>query len=328
MLNVYLPSNRFIESNLTWPTISSGELAASLLLIFFSVLFTLEFYFPHNKWPSIKWRQSWQTNISLFLFNNTLLSLMSVTSLLILAEQHSGSGVLGQLSNPMGKLILSFLLLDLFIYFWHRLCHSFDGLWQFHKVHHSDPYMNVSTTFRVHILELIIVTLLKAVAIVMFGIDKVSLLFTEIITTLFVMIHHSNISFAGERLLGCLFISPFQHRGHHSKERSEHDMNYGAVFSIWDRFFGTLMEKEPAEIGIKNNGPLGFLDQLKFGFGFTHNLAPTPLLSHCSVNTNLFEMIAEAAYYKAQNCSFSSTADLDNWLEAEREINDQFYNLM
>ena len=104
-------------------------------------------------------------------------------------------------------------------------------------------------------------------------------------------------------------------------------MNFGAVLSIWDLIFGTQLEKEPVEIGIKNNGQPGFLDQLKFGF--THGLAPAPSLSHCPVDTNVFEMIAEAAYYKAQNCGFTSTADLDNWLEAEKEIKEQFYsNLM
>ena len=322
MLNVNKSSIHFFESNsISWPMFSPSELAACMLLIFFFLLFMLETYVPHKKWPANKWWQSLRTNISLFLFNNMLLPLVSVTSLLIVAEQHSQSGLLGQLSNPIVKLILSFLLLDLIIYFWHRVCHRFGVLWMFHKVHHSDPYLNVSTTFRVHVVELIIVTFLKALSIIVFGIDKASVLIIETVTTLFVMFHHTNISIAGERLLSRLFIVPFLHRGHHSTERREHDTNFGAVFSIWDRIFGTLQEKEPREIGLKNSGSLGFLGQLKFGF--SHGLAHAVSKSHCPIDTNLHAMIAEAAYYKAQKYGFAPGFDFDNWLAAEREINSQ-----
>ena len=211
----------------------------------------------------------------MFLFNNTLLSLVSASSLLVLAEQYSEGGFLGQLSNPVWRLILSFLVLDLVVYLWHWACHRFDNLWMFHKVHHSDPYLNISTSFRVHILGLIVVTVLKAALVVTLGIDKMSLLITETLTLFFVMLHHTNISFIGEKLLAYFIIVPFLHRVHHSTERYEHDMNFGAVLSIWDRIFGTLLEKEPTAIGVKNNAPLDFLSQLKFGF--IHGPAPAPI---------------------------------------------------
>jgi sterol desaturase/sphingolipid hydroxylase (fatty acid hydroxylase superfamily) len=327
MLNDYFfYTHYFYEFLLNWSAISSEKLAVFSLIIFFGLLFLIETHFPHKKWPSNKWLQSYRTNFSLFLFNNILLSLLSVSTLLVLAEQHSGHGVLNYVSNPVGKLILSFLLLDLIIYFWHWVCHKYEGLWMVHKIHHSDPYMNVSTAFRLHIMELIIVTFLKATLIVILGMNGMAVLLTETITTIFVMFHHANISFAGERFLSRLFIVPFLHRTHHSTERDEHDSNYGAVLSIWDRIFGTLLEKEPLEIGIKNNASLGFLAQLKFGF--INAPAPALAVSQLHDEFDINFMISEAAYYKAEYRDFSPGKDLDDWLEAETEIKDKILREM
>lgn len=77
------------------------------------------------------------------------------------------------------------------------------------------------------------------------------MLINEAIITFFVMFHHTNISFKGEILLGRVLIVPYLHRAHHSIQRNEHDNNYGAVLSLWDRLFGTLAELETAKIGIK-----------------------------------------------------------------------------
>ena len=48
--------------------------------------------------------------------------------------------------------------------------------------------------------------------------------------------------------------------------RAEHDNNYGAVFSIWDRLFGTLREQEPLEIGLKGVDEQQFVDLVRYGF--------------------------------------------------------------
>jgi sterol desaturase/sphingolipid hydroxylase (fatty acid hydroxylase superfamily) len=320
MLNDYISSNILFESNLTWPTVSFGEFAAYSLFIFFALMFTLEVNFPRKKWPSKKWRQSLRTNFSLLLFINTLLSLVSVSTLLIFAEQYSDNGLLSQFSNPVGRLILSFLLLDLIIYWWHRACHKFGGLWMFHKVHHSDPHMNISTAFRLHFLELVIVTVLKAVSIVALGVGKASVLATETLTLLFAMFHHANVSFAGENFWGRLVIVPILHRTHHSTERCEHDRNFGAVLSVWDRVFGSLLEKEPEKMGVKNNGGLGFLDQLKFGFT---NGVPAQETHYAPDPNTMHAMIAEAAYYKSLNRGFSPGLDLEDWLQGEWEIAEQ-----
>jgi len=75
--------------------------------------------------------------------------------------------------------LLSFLLLDLMLYVWHKASHRFDCLWMFHKVHHNDPYLNVSTAFRIHIAELLIIIALKVVYIITLGVDKTMVLTNE-----------------------------------------------------------------------------------------------------------------------------------------------------
>jgi Fatty acid hydroxylase superfamily. len=256
----------FVESYLTGLSSMSGELATLILLIAFVVLSALELNYPKRGLSLKQSRQSYRTNVSLFVFNSLVISLLSATPLLMVAERYSDRGLLSYIANPAWKALLSFVLLDLMLYCWHRLSHRFDGLWMFHKVHHNDPYLNVSTAFRLHIVELLIITALKSAYIILLGVDATMVLTNETLLTLFIMFHHTNISFRGEKRLGQVIIAPYLHRAHHSTERNEHDTNYGAVFSIWDRLFGTLAELEPLEIGIKNSSPQTVLGLVKFGF--------------------------------------------------------------
>lgn len=307
----------FVESYLTWRLSTlSGELAALILLIGFAVLSALEFSFPKRRLPFKPLRRSYQTNISLFIVNSIVISAASATPLLLVADRYSDRGLLSYVDSPAWKGLLSFALLDLLLYSWHRISHSFDGLWLFHKVHHNDPYLNVSTAFRLHIVELLIITALKSAYIIILGVNQTMVLINETLLTLFIMFHHSNISFRGEKRLGQVIISPYLHRAHHSTERCEHDTNYGAVFSLWDRLFGTFTELEPAAIGINNSSPQSVLGLVKFGFTGS-NPAPAPTYE---LDVNLNSMIAEAAYYKAEKRAFTPGNEMRDWLEAKRDI--------
>ena len=72
----------------------------------------------------------------------------------------------------------------------------------------------------------------------------------EIFELFFILFHHANIRVPNENLISNVFITPSLHRTHHSKKRSEHDSNYGIVFSIWDRLFATRKEVVPEHIGL------------------------------------------------------------------------------
>jgi sterol desaturase/sphingolipid hydroxylase (fatty acid hydroxylase superfamily) len=298
--------------NFKWPVMVPREALALTLLMAFVVLATLEFHAPRGKLPKKYLRQSYTTNFSLFIVNSIAMSLVSASSLLILAERYADKGLLNTLSSPIGKAVLSLLLLDLLMYLWHKASHKFDILWMFHKVHHNDPYLNISTAFRIHFLELFLIYILKAILIIIFGIEAAMVLTSEAVMTFFIMFHHTNISFIGEKLLGHVIVVPSLHRTHHSTQRCEHDSNYGAVLSLWDRLFGTLAELKPAEIGINGSSPQDLINLIKFGFTLHTQPSVQPI--------NLEAMIAVAAYYKAEKRGFYPGNDIHDWLEAKRDI--------
>jgi sterol desaturase/sphingolipid hydroxylase (fatty acid hydroxylase superfamily) len=312
MLNQLLSLISFYQFNWSLPSLSPCTGAVLILLVSFAGFAAMEKHAPRSRVPTQCLRQSYNANLSLFMFNSVVMSLLSASMLWIVARQHFSQGLLSYIPNSGWKVALSLLSLDLLLYAWHKACHRYDGLWMFHKVHHNDPYLNVSTGFRVHITELFMSYILKATVIILMGIDELTVLVNEVVTTLFIMFHHTNSTFKGERWLGYIFTTPSLHRTHHSVERKEHDSNYGAILSIWDRLFGTLLEFEPKKIGVNGYSPLDFISLVKFGF--VKKLPPVPLPA------NLDVMIAEAAYYKAEKRNFKPGQEWDDWLAAQQEI--------
>jgi len=294
-----------------WPFVS--------LMLSFMLLSVVEFQRPKMPWRPQQMINAYRVNLGLFVLNSLLMSAFSIAGLLLVLEHFPGRGIMNDMPNSVWKALLSFLLIDFLLYAWHRVCHRFDGFWMFHKVHHSDPYLNVSTAFRIHIAELVITTLLKSAYIILLGIDKTVVFAYETVYPLFVMFHHTNITFPGEKWLGQVVVTPGLHRTHHSIERQQHDSNYGAIFSIWDRLLLSRKDVEPAAVGIKGTTPQSVWGLVKFGFVNTASPTPVPAYAR-KVSINIHAMIAEAAYYKAEKRAFSPGYELYDWLEAKKEI--------
>lgn len=180
--------------------------------------------------------------------------------------------------------------------------------------------MNVSTAFRVHVLDHLTVLGFKAAYLIGFGIDKETLVWNETISTLLLMFHHTNLTFKGEGILGNLIVVPYLHRLHHSMQRHEHDSNYGAVFSIWDHLFGTLRKSQPDVLGITESISTDLFGLITAGFW-----GRTPIPIHEIEAEILDAMIAEAAYYKAEKRNFTPGWELLDWQEAKVEILKQIY---
>lgn len=285
-----------------------------LVLVGLAVFLILETRFGRQSNRTAAARRSYRLNFGTLLVNDTLFSLLSIPSLLILADQVSQHGLLDGIGHPWRD-IVAFVLLDLTLYCWHRACHVFPWLWCLHRVHHSDPVVNVSTAFRLHFIEVLLTTLVKAGFILATGVDAGLVLIFETIIALAVMLQHANLHLPGERWLAKLFATPSLHRLHHSVLRSQHDRNFGLVFSLWDRLFGSLAQGEPERIGLTGYVPqtLGELFQLGLPF-------PPRALPAQPDQAELRRMIAEAAYYRAEKRGFASGFELEDWLAAEREI--------
>ncbi|RIZ71910.1 MAG: DUF2934 domain-containing protein [Methylococcales bacterium] len=314
MLNELKSSITLLEYYLSWLIkLSSGSIASYILIMFFMLLVVLELNSPREKLSINQVQSSYLSNIKLFVFNSLIISLLSIPSLLLLASHYADKGLLNTISNPIEKIVISFLAMDLMLYCLHKACHHFDCLWMLHKVHHNDSYLNVTTAFRLHFLEILLIISMKALLVLVLGIEQTWLLANEAIIAFFTMLHHSNIVLLAEELFGWIIITPYLHRAHHSILRNEHDLNYGAVLSLWDRLFRTLAELKPMGIGVEGYVSQDFIDLISCGLTIKDK-AP-------SIQTaNLDHMIAEAAYYKAEKRNFNPGNELQDWLDAKREI--------
>ncbi len=136
---------------------------------------------------------------------------------------------------------LGVVALDLFAYFAHLLLHKSWLGWQFHRVHHSENAVDVTTAFRQHPGETIWRTLWQLAAILVFGIPLWVVLLYLILSALNAQFEHANIRMNAklDLLLRLLVVTPHMHKVHHSRDQKETDTNYSNIFSFWDRVFGT-----------------------------------------------------------------------------------------
>ncbi len=185
-------------------------------------------------------------NLSIALINLLILLPSGLLMALVLQESKTvWAGVKALAVPAYVQTILVILLVDLWMYMWHRLNHEVDFLWRFHSVHHSDPSLDVTTAWRFHYVEIIFSELLRFPVFILIGAGIEDLLLYSMLMTPVIEFHHSNVSIpsSADRLLRAVIPSPLMHRIHHSVIRSEHDSNYGSMLSFWDRLFGSFIVK-------------------------------------------------------------------------------------
>lgn len=161
--------------------------------------------------------------------------------------QAKNLGLIHQFTLPFGvELVITILLMDFWMYVWHRWNHERPFLWRFHSFHHRDTKMNSTTALRFHVVELFLSYPGKGLVCFIFGISYLPLLVYEILFFIAVIIHHSNIRITKKQdaVYRTLFASPLMHRIHHSERFEETNSNFGALFSFWDRLFRSST-KEP-----------------------------------------------------------------------------------
>ena len=147
--------------------------------------------------------------------------------------------------SPVGQVVMGLLLLDLFGgYLIHRLEHSLSWMWRFHIVHHADTAVDVTSGLRHHPVETLFRLSSQLLAIGLGGIPFGVVIMYQVISVFFAQLTHANIRFPGrlDHMLSWLLVTPSMHKVHHHHEKPWTDTNYGNVFSIWDRLFGTFVE--------------------------------------------------------------------------------------
>ncbi len=239
----------------------------------FTLLLVLEKLRPGRRVSTACLKKSFSTNTSAFLFNNIVMNALSMSSLLLVAQNYAHFGLLSQLHDGPAKWALSFIIFDFAVYAWHWLGHKSEQLWRFHKIHHSDKTVHVTTGLRFHVFDQFLEVIVKCVCAVVIGVEAHVVVVCEVTRMFFVLFHHANIRIPGEKWLSYLIITPSLHRVHHSSRRIEHDSNYGIVLAVWDLIFGTRKELTPKKIGLELIEADNLLQLFSLAFLTEHKLA-------------------------------------------------------
>ena len=165
----------------------------------------------------------------------------------LLADE-AGFGVFNIFDAPVGLVaVAAFLIMDLAVWAQHVAMHHVPFLWRMHRVHHSDPHIDVMTALRFHPAEIIVSLVWKGAVVFLFGIPAWAAFGFEVALNAFAQFNHANWKIAPriDSVLRKLVVTPDMHRVHHSVHRAEANQNFGFCLSIWDRIF-RVYQAQPA----------------------------------------------------------------------------------
>ncbi|NKB55543.1 MAG: sterol desaturase family protein [Alphaproteobacteria bacterium] len=191
-------------------------------------------------------RTRWFSNSAIALANLGAISLVFPIAALafsIIIAEH-GIGLFQMLDVPTWlAILLGILSIDCGRWLHHYLMHRVPFLWRLHRVHHADHDYDFTVGLRFHPFEGLFTTGFVFPIILLLGPPPVAVLVAEFLVGVSGIIVHANgrIAYWLDRYVRLIFVTPDMHRVHHSIVRGEHDSNYAAVFSFWDRLFGTYV---------------------------------------------------------------------------------------
>jgi sterol desaturase/sphingolipid hydroxylase (fatty acid hydroxylase superfamily) len=251
------------------------DLDTGKLVVFlggFGIFFLLETVLAARSDTDARWRRL-LFHGGIAIFNTTVVRLTAYVPALLWAVhvEEQGWG-LARWLGLVGwvEIVVSVIVLDCFDYFWHRANHRVRFLWRFHKAHHADTAMDVTTALRFHPGELLISVLVKAAWIAIWGPTAVAWFLFEALVSLSAQFHHSNLDFPDriEHRLSRLIVTPRFHAAHHLVDQRFGNRNFSTILSVWDRVFGSRVEgPRGSAIGdARGSYPLGLPQDRRLAF--------------------------------------------------------------
>lgn len=186
----------------------------------------------------------WLNNLVITTINTSLtrwlLPIAAVATALI-AEQHS-LGLFNNINLPAWLSIsMAIVVLDITIYFQHRVFHQVPYLWRVHRMHHADLEFDVTTGVRFHPIEIVLSMIIKTAIVLILGAPIAAVILFEVILSVTSLFNHANINIpkSVDGLLRLFIVTPDMHRVHHSIIKSETNSNFCFNVPWWDYLFKT-----------------------------------------------------------------------------------------
>ncbi len=199
----------------------------------------------------VKPRRKLTHNKNVRWFNNIGLSIINIVTLRFLPflpiavayrTEAENIGLFNQVSLPfISEIIITLILLDFVIYVQHYLFHRINFFWIFHRVHHTDIDIDITSGIRFHPIEIIFSSLIKSIFIIILGVNPIAMILFELVLNMSSLFTHANI-FIPKKLdssIRKILVTPDMHRIHHSINFIETNTNFGSTLSIWDKIFRT-----------------------------------------------------------------------------------------
>jgi len=178
--------------------------------------------------------------------SNWLLASLAAAAALALRPQ----GLMARLGwSAWTEIIAGIMVLDFSVgYLSHRAMHMWPAMWRFHQIHHNDPFVDVTTTYRTHPVETVWRFLFAIVPVWLLGIPAQAVVIQRLLQATNGIIEHANIRLWAplDRVLSLVWVTPNVHKIHHSREVSETNSNYANLLTIYDRMLGTYTPADRA----------------------------------------------------------------------------------
>lgn len=203
-----------------------------------------------------EYRKGKHALVNIFFTATTIVVNFALAFLLLRASEWAVAREVGVLFLVPGlplvlQMLLGLLLLDLLgAWLAHWVEHKTPLLWRLHLVHHSDTHVDTTSANRHHPGESVVRFVFTLLAVIAIGAPMWLVFLYQAVSVVLSQFNHANIALPRslDRAFAWVFVSPDMHKVHHHYVLPYTDSNYGNVFSVWDRLFGTFMAMDRATL--------------------------------------------------------------------------------
>jgi sterol desaturase/sphingolipid hydroxylase (fatty acid hydroxylase superfamily) len=235
------------------PTLHRALILAGGIALFWLIESAVPFFkFQYNKWQ--------HAVINIFFTITTIIINFALAFILLKTADYVTEKEFGILNWLPKMNVITFTIVGLFLldfigaYLAHFTEHKIKLLWRFHLIHHSDTYIDTTSGNRHHPGESVIRFIFTTLGVLIVGSPMWMVFMYQTLSVVATQFTHANICLPKklDKIMSYILVSPDMHKIHHHYKLPYTDSNYGNIFSIWDRIFGTFsyMERETIIYGV------------------------------------------------------------------------------